>query len=518
MFAGLLILWARDLRRRGIGSKETVMQLSLHSNRPLLLMAALSWGCNIPIQGTCPWDQSACPADGNTTPDTTPPSDNTGGTTSDPTTGGTTSDPTTGSNGSDPGTTTCTSATYEAESMYHSTGGSMSGGWNIYSNGYISTDATFAGGSTTVTVVASGSPLGGQWPHMVVSIDGASIGDTTVGTSDWAAYEFTATATAGTHEIRVAFDNDAYSGGEDRNLHVDSVVVGCSGGSSSNTGSSNNGGSCVPETDGQFCARLGKTCGSASGADNCGQNRTAVTCGPACSTGSDPTNPLDSYPTDPMSFQADTVMQVQVNGNTDWIFVPSTYDRTHNTPMMLFVWLHGCGGTSSWDIHEVSPGGSQQDWISLTIGGAEGGCWNASRDTPKVLEAIADIKTHFNIKPKATLLGGYSSGGDLTYYVAFHNAELFAGVLTENSSPMWDNTIDDAKNASWKFHIAHLAHTNDDTFTLSATQADFAALQNEAGFPDVNLYVEPGTHWDDRTWADYRQDIMPYLHAGWSAP
>lgn len=37
---------------------------------------------------------------------------------------------------------------------------------------------------------------------------------------------------------------------------------------------------CQPETDAAFCSRLGKTCGPATGADNCGASR-AVSCG-AC--------------------------------------------------------------------------------------------------------------------------------------------------------------------------------------------------------------------------------------------
>jgi poly(beta-D-mannuronate) lyase len=36
---------------------------------------------------------------------------------------------------------------------------------------------------------------------------------------------------------------------------------------------------CQPETDATFCARLGKNCGTVSGADNCGQSRTVTSCG-----------------------------------------------------------------------------------------------------------------------------------------------------------------------------------------------------------------------------------------------
>ncbi len=180
-------------------------------------------------------------------------------------------------------TSSCTPATYEAETMYHSTGGTETGGWNIWANGYVSTDATFAGGTTTVTVVAYGEPSSNVWPHMVVSVDGTSIGDTTVSSSSWAAYEFTATVTAGTHELRVAFDNDACCKNGDRNLYVDSVVVGCSGGSSSSTPSCSDGIRNGNETGvdcGGSCAACPTTASCSDGIRN--GNETGVDCGGSC--------------------------------------------------------------------------------------------------------------------------------------------------------------------------------------------------------------------------------------------
>jgi hypothetical protein len=37
--------------------------------------------------------------------------------------------------------------------------------------------------------------------------------------------------------------------------------------------------SCTPETDAQFCSRLGATCGSVTNTDNCGTSRTVASCG-----------------------------------------------------------------------------------------------------------------------------------------------------------------------------------------------------------------------------------------------
>lgn len=121
----------------------------------------------------------------------------------------------------------CQPATYEAEQMFHSTGGSTAGGWNIWSDGYISTDHGFAAGQTTITVTARGAAAGEVWPHMRVSVGGGDIGGTYVGTTGWTTYPFTFAAIAGPQEVRITFDNDAQIGEEDRNLMVDKVVIGC---------------------------------------------------------------------------------------------------------------------------------------------------------------------------------------------------------------------------------------------------------------------------------------------------
>jgi hypothetical protein len=122
---------------------------------------------------------------------------------------------------------TCNAATYQAETMFHSTGGSVSGGWNIWSNGYISTQHNFSSGLSRVTVVARGSVAQNVWPHMVVRVGGAVVGDVFVTSTTWQSYTFNFTATSGNKEIRVTFDNDANVPPQDRNLYVDRVEVTC---------------------------------------------------------------------------------------------------------------------------------------------------------------------------------------------------------------------------------------------------------------------------------------------------
>jgi poly(3-hydroxybutyrate) depolymerase len=360
------------------------------------------------------------------------------------------------------------STTYEAENIGHSTGGSTPGGWNLWSNGYLFTNHDFAAGSTSIVVTARGTSLGGVWPRMSVSVGGTSIGTVTVPSSTLAPYRFTFNASAGTREIRVSFDNDDRNATEDRNLLVDRFVVSCEAGSS-------------------------------------------------------------SFPPNPIAFQKGTPFTMN-SGTLNYVYVPNAYDSTHQTPSTLFVWLHGCGGEAQGDIWNVSPGGSAQTWISLAVGGREDACWTVDQDTPKVLAAITEIKKHFNIKPKGVILGGYSSGGDLTYRTAYYNANQFAGVLVANSAPFRDTKVTQSAAiaaAAWRFNIVHLAHLHDATYPIATVRNETNALQN-AGFPITRLEVE-GTHFDNAgavvngqtmagTNADTAKYLFPYLKAGWSAP
>ncbi len=122
----------------------------------------------------------------------------------------------------------CEPALYEAELIDHSTGGWSPPGWNIWSNGYVSTFHTFEeAGPASLTVVAKGQAAWGVWPRMVVTVGGVVVGNIDVTSSSYQPYEFTFDAVAGVHDIRVSFVNDYYGGGQDRNLYVDAFSVEC---------------------------------------------------------------------------------------------------------------------------------------------------------------------------------------------------------------------------------------------------------------------------------------------------
>jgi hypothetical protein len=214
-----------------------------------------------------------------------------------------------------------------------------------------------------------------------------------------------------------------------------------------------------------------------------------------------------------------SLMAVSKLGNY-WIDVPASYNPAQ--PTELFVWSHGCGGQSQYDINNVAATGGLT-YIAIALDGREGGCWDMNADPQVVLGAIADVKAHYNIDPRRVVLGGYSSGGDLSYRVAFTHSTEIAGVLAENTSPFRDTglTPGQALAAPFHFHVVHLAHTEDDTYLIGGVRSETDAVK-DAGFPLERVEV-PGHHWDDDngdtgTVHDLKTFLLPHLADGWTSP
>jgi predicted esterase len=231
-----------------------------------------------------------------------------------------------------------------------------------------------------------------------------------------------------------------------------------------------------------------------------------------------------SVPPHPIPFQPDTVFSLNSSQSPYWILVPSSYDATHRTPTELFIWLHGCGGEGAGDIYTISPGGGSQHYISVAVGGREDDCWDPNSDQDKVLAAIADVESHFNIDSHRVVIGGYSSGGDLAYRTAFYHAKVFAGLLAENTTPFRDTGSTQQQSlaaAAWKFNVVQLAHTEDEVYPIATVRQETGAMA-AAGFP-IQLIERPGHHYDDST-ADFGTDhdlqtlLLPHLDDGWRSP
>lgn len=135
-------------------------------------------------------------------------------------------------------------------------------------------------GAARIRVTAMGEILNGVGPHMVVKIDGSPIGDTYVNETSYTQKTFDFTATTGSHEVRITYDNDAWVSpggpGNDRNLLVDKVEVLCGG---SDAGAGDGGGSCSPQT----CTSASACVVAQCTANGCQQTPAAA--GTSCSDG-----------------------------------------------------------------------------------------------------------------------------------------------------------------------------------------------------------------------------------------
>jgi endo-1,4-beta-xylanase len=132
--------------------------------------------------------------------------------------------------------TTCSNATLEAENTSvwrHTTGGTAGDGWNIWSNGSISTSSyDFATASVRVDVVAKATLLSdGVAANLVLKIGGVQVGRASVTATSYTTFSFNYTPpAAGVKSIEIDFTNDAFiSSTQDRNLIVDKVVITCTG-------------------------------------------------------------------------------------------------------------------------------------------------------------------------------------------------------------------------------------------------------------------------------------------------
>jgi poly(3-hydroxybutyrate) depolymerase len=254
-----------------------------------------------------------------------------------------------------------------------------------------------------------------------------------------------------------------------------------------------------------------------------------------------------TVPAHPVSYQVDQPFEID-NGTTDqyWVSVPKAYDPANATPISLLVWMHGCEGDAQNDIAYWVDGSdptnpsqvnANRDYLTIALDGASGGdaCWDTSSacgDCAKVLAAIADVETHFNVDRRRIVLGGYSSGGDLAYRTIFDHASMFAGALVVNTTPFRDTGNTAAASlgeVSWHFNLVQLAHNQDQVYPLATVQSEIGQVSSAWGADSgrIQLLTTDGQHYDSAgsdgdaygTEGDYLAYVLdPYIDAGWTAP
>jgi hypothetical protein len=119
--------------------------------------------------------------------------------------------------------------TIEAENMsikQCANGKATTDGWTCLGPGKIAENVTFKDGVIDMQVIAQGDYAGGAWPIMDVSIGGTVIAAITVDSATWKTFNIEkVTTSAGVHELALTFTNDYYEAPDDRNLHMDKVII-----------------------------------------------------------------------------------------------------------------------------------------------------------------------------------------------------------------------------------------------------------------------------------------------------
>jgi dienelactone hydrolase len=216
---------------------------------------------------------------------------------------------------------------------------------------------------------------------------------------------------------------------------------------------------------------------------------------------------FSSVPTDPLALPEGDVVKVARAGDY-WVYVPTGYDDSNQTPAGLVVFGHGCGGEAEGELWSLVGSIDDRDRRGYVVMspdlGRDGDCFDEQHgDRERLLAAIADLRTHWNVDPHRIAIGGYSSGSDLATWTAIDNARMFSGVFAINGRalPYLGNRNADLPRYAWKLNVAVRGHDDDDTYPPSEQRADQDAFV-AAGFPAV-LSVVPGDH-GTTTGADYR--------------
>ena len=212
----------------------------------------------------------------------------------------------------------------------------------------------------------------------------------------------------------------------------------------------------------------------------------------------------------PFGYQVGQKFFHRIDGGAYWGWVPDGYDDA--TPSALFVWLHGCGGHNEFDIETYRPDPAD-GYVMVAPAGAEGECWSppgSGADEAIVTATIADASEHFAIDPERIVLGGYSSGGDLSYRYAYRHSAAIEAVLVANSAPFDDTGLSSeeaiAAAGSSKFRVVHLAHLGDGVYPIEDVREELQILVDHA-FP-VTKIERPGAHYDHNTDANIRADLL----------
>jgi S1-C subfamily serine protease/predicted esterase len=132
--------------------------------------------------------------------------------------------------------------------------------------------------------------------------------------------------------------------------------------------------------------------------------------------------------------KAPTGLLKRTNDNKDknyWIYVPEDYDP--QIAYALVVWLHPVGKNKDSDIDDLKD--SWEDYCSknhIIMAGpkAENETGWVASDAEFVNQVVQDVQGQYTTDRQRVIVHGMGLGGQLAFYLGFHNRDTFRGVAT----------------------------------------------------------------------------------------
>jgi hypothetical protein len=124
----------------------------------------------------------------------------------------------------------------------------------------------------------------------------------------------------------------------------------------------------------------------------------------------------------------------RTNENKDknyWIYVPEEYSA--NESYALLIWLHPVGRSKDTDIDDFKE--SWEDYcgknhIILAGPKAENDTGWVASDADFIQQVVQEVENQYTIDRQRVLVHGMGLGGQMGFYLGFHNRDTFRGVAT----------------------------------------------------------------------------------------